>query len=199
MTTYSVSLLLAWGALTLSVPGNPASCSACLYSSCSFSHLHSLLLASFSAIFPLCFLDAVQTLATPVPWICSVCSIHLNFLPTLRKRNTFICQLEEQETSTLVHSYMSDIYVSYMSALSVFFWIMWRDGNMLTRGPRPGLGNQLPDGFSKAQERTVVPLLSLLILYFPFHCYLLFYFLLPFPLGFAVFFFFLISCFRFIP
>ena len=61
---------------------------------------------------------------------------------------------------------------------------------MLTRGPRPGLGNQLPDGFSKAQERTVVPLLSLLILYFPFHCYLLFYFLLPFPLGFAVFFFF---------
>ena len=80
--TYSVSLLLAWGTLALSAPGNPASCSACLSSSCPFPHLHSLLLVSFSAIFPLCFLDAVQTLATPVPWICSVCSIHLNsFFP----------------------------------------------------------------------------------------------------------------------
>ena len=105
------------------------------------------------------------------------------FLPTLRKHSTFICQLEEQETSPPAHS------VSYMSALSVFFRIVSEMETRLTRGPRPGLDNQLPDGFSKAQERTVVSLLNLLILCFPFHCSLLFYFLLPFPLGFAVFFF----------
>ena len=177
--TYSVSLLLAWGTLALSAPGNPASCSACLSSSCPFPHLHSLLLVSFSAIFPLCSnpghpcsLDLLCLLNPPQL-----------FLPTLRKHSTFICQLEEQETSPPAHS------VSYMSALSVFFRIVSEMETRLTRGPRPGLDNQLPDGFSKAQERTVVSLLNLLILCFPFHCSLLFYFLLPFPLGFAVFFF----------
>ena len=36
----------------------------------------------FFCFFPLWFLDSVQTLATPVPRICSVCSVHLNsFFP----------------------------------------------------------------------------------------------------------------------
>lgn len=76
----------------------------------------------------------------------------------------------------------------------MFFRIEWRDGNASDKGPRPGLGSQLPDGFSVAQEGTVVPESADSL----FSISLLFSFLLPFPLGFAVFVVFLISCFRFI-
>lgn len=77
----------------------------------------------------------------------------------------------------------------------MFFRIEWRDGNAFDKGSKARVGQSI-DGFSVAQEGAVVPesadsLFSISLLF-------AFSFLLPFPLGFAVFVVFLISCFRFI-
>ena len=137
MTEPTLSLLLAWGALALSAPGNPASCSACLSSSClflTFTLYFWPLFLLFSFVISWCSSNPGHLCSSDL--LCLLSPPQL-FLPTLRKHSTFICQLEEQETSTPAHS------VSYMSALSVFFRIVWRDGNTFDKGSKARVGQSI--------------------------------------------------------
>lgn len=97
------------------------------------------LLASCSALSPLCFPDAAQTPVTPVPQICYLCSVHLQPFCFLHWENTAHLFGNQKNKKQIIQPIQ--IYICGLSMCS-----LEQCGEMkthLTRRPRPELGSYL--------------------------------------------------------